>query len=981
MYDSPGPLVKVQVLGPVEVVVGASRTRLSRLQRHLIAAMAVESGRVVSVDVLCEALWGMDQPRDGRNRIQALVSSLRRLLGEDAILTRPPGYLFNPGRVVCDCDLFERDLPHPGRLERALGLWRGAAFSGARDPRTDIAAARLEELRLEATERLFEQRLESGRPGDVVGDVVPQLTGLLAEHPFRERIRALLMTALHRAGRTNDALGVYREGYRLHQEELGVEPGAQLRELHRSILSGEQGAARPALRRILNQLPPATPHFTGRERESAVLAEHLTAGGQASGPSVIAINGMGGLGKTSLAVHAARKALTSYPDGCLFADLRGVDASPADPFLVMGGLVRALGGPGFAVPDDHDERLGLFRSLTAERRLLVLLDNASGEEQVRPLLPSGEGCAVVITSRRPLAGLDGAVHVSPGLFDDSSSVALLRAIAGEDKVSGEPQAALRLAGLCSGLPLAVRIVGSRVVQQGDAPLEALVERLADERARLTELTAGDREVRAVLAMSHERLDAEAARLLCLLARLPVSEMPAWVAAHLLGVSAEAGAKAMLRLSAASLLSPRDDDRFHLHDLVRLYASQRSAQDDSDALRRCYEELLSRAIANGAKLPTHKYPASTATPLSIPDGDEAVRWFRAESELLLGAAVEAGTRGWHDLAWRLVTSMTDFITLERFVAGWSSVARRVMGGLAPSDMEGRGAVLLAVGLVLQARGDAAAALQPLREARRVFVREGDRVRAAAAATRPSMVYRTQGQWRVARAAVEWALGHLPADAHPAQVGWANLALGNLLLEITADLPSAREAMMRGLHAMREGGDRAGEGNVLVCLAQTLRRQGETAEARLRYQEAAEILTEIEDPLGLSVVEGALARIQLDNGDLVEARRHAEKALALAESLYYPLGMKFALSITGLIQLRSGDHLGARQTLRKTVEFARPLSGAGLASALHWLGQAEAGLGNLEAARSLGQESLELYVAMSRPEAQDVRAWLEGLDKSQ
>jgi len=390
---------------------------------------------------------GDEQPRDGRNRIQALVSSLRRLLCEDAILTRPPGYCLNLERVACDSDLFERDLPHPVKLERALSLWRGTAFSGVRDPRIDLAAGRLEELRLEATERLFELRLESGRPGDIV----PELTGLLAEHPFRERLRALLMTALHRHGRTSDALNLYREGYRLHVDELGVEPGPQLRELHRSILSGEPAAVPARQRRTLNQLPPATPHFTGREREAAMLVAHLQ---KPSGPSVIAINGMGGLGKTSLAVHAARAALPSYPDGCLFADLRGVDASPADPFLVMGALVRALGGTGVTVPDDLDERLGLF--------------------------------------------------------DDDSSVALLRAIAGEAKVSGEPQATPRLAALCSGLPLAVRIVGSRVVQQADAPLAALVDRLADERARLGELTAGDREVRAVLAMSHERLDAEAA---------------------------------------------------------------------------------------------------------------------------------------------------------------------------------------------------------------------------------------------------------------------------------------------------------------------------------------------------------------------------------------------------------------------------------------------------------------------------------------
>jgi tetratricopeptide (TPR) repeat protein len=232
--------------------------------------------------------------------------------------------------------------------------------------------------------------------------------------------------------------------------------------------------------------------------------------------------------------------------------------------------------------------------------------------------------------------------------------------------------------------------------------------------------------------------------------------------------------------------------------------------------------------------------------------------------------------------------------------------------------------------------------------------------------------------VAHAAVEWALRHMPAEADRAQLGWANIALGNLLLEMTTDLPAAHDAVTAALSGMRDGHDLAGEGNALIVLAQVLRRQGQTEQAKMHYRQAAEILTEVDDPMSLCVVEDALARIHLLGGDLATARKHAAKALGLAESLYYPLGLKFALSTMGEIQLRVGDHVGARQTLRSAVEVARPMSGTALANVLNLLGQAEAALGNVQAARSAGQESFELYHAMNRPEADSVRTWLENLN---
>lgn len=596
-----------RVLGPLEIVDNGVPIRLGGLREQAVMAMfLVQPDTIIPVERLVDAVWGDRPPATARAQIQICVSALRRLLGDpERIRTRNPGYLFHLGTDVLDARLFEQiaakghTLLAEGRrteaaaeFRKALSLWRGPALANVVGDVVQHSVAHLNERRLNVLEVCLEAELEAGTRGDLVGELVR----VCHEYPLNERFRLLLMTALYRAGRQADALEVYRATRGTLKEELGIEPGPELRRLQQAILNGEvhgqaaaqapsqspttapartpaqtptptptpkpaaeapspavsqpstspvpsQDSATPAARRPTTRaqpptprlLPPAIPDFTGRAKAIAQIVSEMPVVHTLDGPAALPVTvlyGQGGVGKTTLAVHVAHRLAESYPDGQLYARLRDGDQSVA-PADILERFLRSLGVAGPSLADGLEERAEMYRNLLGDRRVLVVLDDAMTEHQVQPLLPGGSGCSVIVTSRRRLTGVPAAVRLEVGTFSDDSAVALLSRVADPARIHAEPEAAAQLCRLCGHLPLALRIVAARLAARPHWSVRALVDRLIDESRQLDELNHEGVGMRASISVTYAGLSADARRLFRRLALFGGPDFAAWVAAPLL----------------------------------------------------------------------------------------------------------------------------------------------------------------------------------------------------------------------------------------------------------------------------------------------------------------------------------------------------------------------------------------------------------------------------------------------------------------
>ncbi|MFB9603168.1 BTAD domain-containing putative transcriptional regulator [Streptomyces roseofulvus] len=471
------------------------------------------------------------------------------------------------------------------KLRNALALWRGPVLAGNCGSVIAAASAVLEERMLAATGQLAELRLAMGETEELIGD----LRELTSHHPLRESFRGQLMLALHRAGRQAEALAEYAAIRRLLAEELGIDPGKQLSTLHEAILRGSPDLALPGPSRqphaptALHPLParqaPCTlPYdltdFTGRDRELQLLIGQ--AGGQDAGTvRIVAIDGMGGCGKTALAVHAAHRLAEAYPDGRIHADLRGFtpEEEPRRPGAVIGSLLKCLSVPAEHIPEGLDDRVALWRATLAERRILLLLDNASDAAQVRPLLPASSGCLVLITSRNRLVGLDGAVSLSLGIPSAAEARALVTEALGAERAAKEPEAVDALVELCGRLPLALRIAATRLRSRPQWTVQHLVDRLRHSSRRLDELRSGDRSVEETLWLSYRALDDEHRKSFRLLARHSGAEIGASTAAALLGTRPHTAENVLEHLMDMHLVEQHEIGRYAFHDLVRGFAQR------------------------------------------------------------------------------------------------------------------------------------------------------------------------------------------------------------------------------------------------------------------------------------------------------------------------------------------------------------------------------------------------------------------------
>src|ERR687895_63417 len=723
--------MRIRLLGPVELCDGRRPVPIGPRARVVLAALAINAGRVVSMHRLIAAVWPDEPPATAVTQIHMCVSALRRALtslgvaaARDLIVTAPPGYLLRAGADQIDVLEFERTLSEartaagegdPRRaaalLHEGLGLWRGPALEGF--PGLTVEATRLEERRLAALEERAEADLALGR----AADLVPELTALTVEHPLRERLRALLMRALHRAGRRSEALEVYQDARRALIDELGLEPGPELRQAQQAVLADDETAAPPdphplPIVTARSPLPPDIADFTGRRKQVVAAVDAITGLPQPrAAVPIVAITGRAGVGKTTLAVHVAHQ-LRGHFDGRLYVSLEGSGPAPADPAEVLGRLRRRLGVDGAAIPEGPQDRAESYRARLDGAHVVVVLDNAADERQIRPLLPGSPTCAVIVTSRRHLTGLPGAVHVELDAFDPAQATELLGRVAGMDRVAAEPAAGERISMLCDRLPLALRIAAARLAAKPHWSLERLAGRLADERRRLDELTHADLEVRGSIGLSHQGLSPSAQRAFRLLGLLDAPDFAVWAAAALMDVSQPAAEEQVEELIDARLLevAGRDETgqtRYRFHDLVRVYARERAAAAEPAAelraaLRRALSGWLTLATAAEQRLanpyfaplygdaPRRAFDAETTEALLA----DPVSWFDAERAAVVAAVRQARENALPDLCWELASAMLPYFELRGDPVDWRRCCDDALAAArAAGDVRGEAAALI------------------------------------------------------------------------------------------------------------------------------------------------------------------------------------------------------------------------------------------------------------------------------------------------
>ncbi|PWV67920.1 AfsR/SARP family transcriptional regulator [Nocardia neocaledoniensis] len=646
-------MLKFAVLGEIRAWRGGTELDLgSRQQRALLAALLLRTGRSATVDELIDDVWGENPTASAVGALRNHILHLRRVLEPERAAGAPPSVLVALGggyalRVPAGCvDIEQVDellaglhSGDPGTarevVDAALRHWTGTPLAGLPGPFADRQRAHLVDRRLLLLEQRAELDLRRGRYAEAVAELTP----LCAEHPLRERPRGLLMTALYHSGRQAEALRVYAETRRDLVDQLGIEPGPELAELHRRILAGELAAPatspRPRATQRVAQLPADVVDFTGRGDVVDLLAERLTAGG--TGVPVCTIGGMGGIGKSALAVHVAHRVRDRFPDGQLHVDLHGFAADRtggATAADTLGDFLRALGVPEGELAGGAAERAAQFRSRLDGKRVLVVLDNARSVDQIAPLIPGTPGSAVLVTSRSALPELPGNTAVRLDVLTDAEAHSLLAGIAGACRIAAEPEAVAAVLRACGGLPLAVRIVGARLAARPAWTVHTLAERLRDTEQRLSVLRTGELAVELAFRISYDQLDAGHARAFRMLAVPEVGEICTEGAAAILGVDVLDAEQVCEDLVDLNLLETAAPGRYTYHDLLRLFARELPATGQADppltALRRLLDFYLATvkhtvAVCNpGTRLPEHLRP-TTAPGIRFADEHAAQAW--------------------------------------------------------------------------------------------------------------------------------------------------------------------------------------------------------------------------------------------------------------------------------------------------------------------------------------------------------------------
>lgn len=931
-------MLHLRLLGPVEAVAAEGRIDLGGAKpRALLAALALEPGRVVSATRLVDVVWSENPPASARALIQTYVSTLRRSFAEaghpDIIVTRAPGYALRADAAVVDADRFARLLDRSreaaaardfagaaGLLREARALWQGPALSGLADSLLAGEARRLDELRIAAAEELYAAELALGRL-----DHLAELTALVETHPVNERLRGQLMVTLYRLGRQADALACFRAGRVALVEELGIEPGPELSELHESVLRGDDDrlpgspARAPAAgnHRPPAHLPPGLSDFTGRREELRLLTAGLTS------TPVHVVAGPGGSGKSALAVHAAHQVTAHFPDGQLYAELRGMTESPATAAETLGGFLRALGVPDQQLPDSAQARVELYRTLLAERRLLIVLDDAANERQVRPLLPAGSACAVLITARDRLGGLAGARLTELDVLVPDEAMDLFTTIVGADRVQAEPEAAARILTACNHLPLAIRIAGARLAMRRRLPLATLADRLDDERRRLDELRVGDLAVRSTISLSFEALDEQTRTALGRLGHLGLPDFSSWVVGRLLGLPESEAQRLLEGLVDAQLVDfagvdTAGVDRYRLHDLVRIFAREHAEETEpADVLRSTVEaplhgwlSLLRSVAASRPPAEMIWQPRATAPEPEPPEEHtrrvlaDVAGWLTSEEPALAHAVERAAELGLDRLVCEVLSAHTAvelgnsrYEFRERIISLGVAAARRV------GDQRTKAAMHAELARLRFAQDRFAEARAHYGEALSGFRIERDVRAQAAALAGLGTACREPGHLTEALHFLDQAGVLVQAMGDPRGMGYVHRIRGSVRLE-QGDYAGAKSDIDVALSGYREAGSRRGIALALRTEGLYHRARGDYEEALRTCAEAADIFAGLGDRLMRSYAVRAHAKVQFRLGMDHGVLPRLEWALSVASAADDRFGQAVTLRTIGQLHLAEG-----------------------------------------------------------------------------
>jgi DNA-binding SARP family transcriptional activator/tetratricopeptide (TPR) repeat protein len=978
-YQVRGFVMEFGVLGPVAVWADGQPADAGHArQRAVLAVMLLDLGRAVPLEVLIDRVWGDDPPRSVRNVVYGYVARLKALIatGQDAegreanvsLCRHPGGYLLHAAvgqvdlgrfrRLVAEASATGDDERAVAALGQAVGLWRGPALAGLDSPWLNAMRATLELERAGAAADLTDIRLRRGEHGALAGELAAQA----AESPADERLIGQLMLALYRRGRQAEALRWFEQTRHYLASELGADPSPPLQALHRQILRADPSLAAPraearAAAPLPRELPADVPGFTGRAAELAELDRLLVSSAAAAGPGlgqagavqdgagpapaavISAVSGTAGVGKTALAIHWAHRVAAGgwFPDGQLYVNLRGYDpARPVTAADALAGFLGALGAPGPDIPPGEDQRAARYRSLLAGQRMLIVLDNASSVEQVRPLLPGTPGCAALVTSRDALAGLvarDGATRLDLDLLPLAEAVGLLTELIGE-RARADPDAAAELARQCVRLPLALRVAAELAAARPAVPLADLVAELVGQQRRLDRLDAAAdprTAVRAVFSWSYRQLSDQAARMFRLLGIHPGPDITVPATASLAAL-ADADTRALLReLARAHLIAEHLPGRYAFHDLLRAYAAEQARDTDNEperdaAIGRVLDHYLHTAARAALLLNPAMEPVALAPPRpgaaagQTADYSRALAWFEAEHQVLLAALSLAAESGFDSHGWQIPWAMADFQQVRGL---WQERAGTQRTALAAATRLGDSAAQAISDRLMAGActylGDHDRAFGHYTSSLTLYQRLGNRLGEAKIHQNLSVLAERQGRYTDALGHGEQALrlyraiGDKAGEAQALNaVGWDHGLLG--------DYQQARVFCRHALTLSAEIGYHNLEGDAWDSLGYAEHHLGNVAEAVACYQHALSLYREVGDRFSEADTLARLADTRQAAGQLTQAREAWQQALAILEDLQHPSSSQVRAKLA-----RTNDHAFRHLSVQRRAA-PQPRSGA-------------------------------------------------------
>ena len=989
------------MLGPLRVVTAGRAVSIgSGRQRAVLAVLLLSANRTVSADRVIDAVWGEHPASSAQSLVRTYIWRLRALLTEDGqprLLTEPAGYLLRVEPGELDRAEFER-LLGDGRtalarddssaagecLRGALNLWRGEPFSDVTLHDGDLAVEilRLSEARIAALEERIEADLALGRHEDLIGE----LQQLTASHPLRERITGQLMLACYRAGRQGDALAAYGRIRTALTEELGMDSGRELQRLHERILRADPGlltggpARRVGERIVPRQLPAAPGHFAGRAEELKALTGVLGHSGQAGGTVVIsAIDGMAGVGKTALAVHAAHRLAERFGDGQLFIDLhgytQGYQARTAADALEQ--FLRALGVPPQRIPQDIEERAAVYRQRLAGTRTLIVLDNAAGEAQVRPLLPGAAGCMVLVTSRRRLKALDDAVALPLDVLSPADAIALLRTVAGPDRVPGDDPVLPEVAELCGRLPLALRIAATLIRHRPAWSLAHLAGKLREIQPGLGVFFDGDRSLTAVFDLSYHALTGHQQLLFRHMGLIPGPDIDAYAAAALIDTDRADAERLLQNLVDHNLLAESAAGRYQMHDLIRLYAHSQADHDPAQLregavgrLLDYYQHTAARADTLITRRPRPEPPGPVpAHAPTLPDPDQARAWLRTERANLLACLQHATAHAQHA---RAVTLTAGLASLLRTDGPWPLAITLHTAAIAAAehlhDQHANADALTDLGDIRRLTGDFPGAVRDLQAALDILRETGDRRGHAGALTELGIARSLTGDHLGAACDLGAALEIFREIGDRRGHATALTELGEVRT-MTGDYPGAACDLQSALEISREIGDRRGHATALTRLAEVRAMTGDLSGATHDLQTAVEVFREIGARNAQATAQLRLGAIRRATGDLSGATRDLEQSADLSREVGDRNGQAIALAELGLLRLATRDLSGAAHDLQRALEVFREIGARGnQAWALNQYAAVVAATGDHTNAQALYRDALHLAHETQQPDEQ-------------